>query len=170
MNPRDIIEALLFSAEEALSVKDILKIVSDINNQQVEELITELNKTYEESGRSFGIDKVADGYMFVTKQMYSPYIRKLHKAKRLSTEALEVLAIVAYRGPCTKQTVDKIRGVDSSSSLKTLINNQLIEIKAGRPLKYATTDKFLEVFGLNSLADLPDTSQFQEAFGDETNP
>ena len=90
----------------------------------------------------------------------------MQPATRLSPAALEVLALIAYKGPCTKQTIDGIRGVDSASSLKNLLRHQLIDIKSGKPMRYCTTPRFLEMFGLDSLADLPDISQFEEIFGE----
>jgi segregation and condensation protein B len=84
---------------------------------------------------------------------------------RLTNAAIEVLAAIAYKGPCSKQTIDGIRGVDSTSSLKQLLKHQLIDVKSGKPMMYYTTEKFLEVFGLTSLSDLPDIGQFEEVFG-----
>ena len=81
--------------------------------------------------------------------------------------SLEVLAVIAYKGPCSKQTIDSIRGVDSASSLKSLLKHQLIDVRNGKPLMYCTTSRFLEVFGLDSLADLPDLRQFEEIFREE---
>lgn len=166
MSPREIIEALIFSSEDALSIKEILKVLPDITGQAIEDIVSELNRIYDLSGRSFMIEKVSNGYMFVTKKGYAPHLRRLHKAKRLSSAAMEVLAVIAYKGPCAKQTIDKVRGVDSSSALRTLLNNDLVNIKAGRPLQYITTKRFLEVFGLDSLSDLPDVAQIREFFGE----
>jgi segregation and condensation protein B len=167
MNFREIVEALIFSVSGSLPIKDVLKAVPDISQEGLEILVNELNVLYEESGRSFRIERVSDGYMFVTRQEYSPYIKALHAPSRLSNAAMEALAVIAYKGPCTKQTIDSIRGVDSSSSLKSLLKHQLIDIKTGKPMTYYTTIRFLEVFGLNSLSDLPDISQYEEVFGEE---
>jgi segregation and condensation protein B len=101
----------------------------------------------------------------MTQPEYAPTIRQLVSPVRLTGAALEVLAVVAYKGPCSKQTIDGIRGVDSTSSLKQLIKHQLIDIKPGKPMLYYTSDKFLEVFGLTSLSELPDIAQFEEVFG-----
>jgi segregation and condensation protein B len=167
MNFREIVEALIFSVSGSLPIKDVLKAVPDISQEGLEILVNELNVLYEESGRSFRIERVSDGYMFVSRQKYSPYIKALHAPSRLSNAAMEALAVIAYKGPCTKQTIDSIRGVDSSSSLKSLLKHQLIDIKTGKPMTYYTTIRFLEVFGLNSLSDLPDISQYEEVFGEE---
>ena len=109
---------------------------------------------------------VADGYLFVTRREFTPYLRALTPQTRLSQAALEVLAVIAYKSPCTKQTVEAIRGVDSSSALKSLLKSELIDIKPGKPMQYHTTARFLEVFGLRSLSELPDIRQLEEVFGD----
>ncbi|MBN2298477.1 MAG: SMC-Scp complex subunit ScpB [Deltaproteobacteria bacterium] len=167
MNTREIIEALIFSASGTLEVKDILKAIPELSLESLQMMVNELNTLYKETGRSFLIDHVSDGYMFVSRQEYTPYIKTLHEPSRLSNAAMEVLAVIAYKGPCTKQTIEGIRGVDSSSSLKSLLKHQLIDIKSGKPMMYCTTNRFLEVFGLNSLADLPDISQYEEIFSEE---
>lgn len=167
MNSREIIEALIFSASGSLGEKDILNALPDITSEMLEMMVGELNTIYEDSGRSFRIEQAGNGYMFVTRQEYSPYIRTLHAPVRLSNAAMEVLAVIAYKGPCSKQTIENIRGVDSSSSLKSLVKHELVDIKTGKPMMYYTTTRFLEVFGLNSLSELPDVSQYEEVFGGE---
>ncbi len=167
MNKREVLESLIFSTEGALPVVDILRIIPDVNLQEIDDLVAELNGIYQKHGRSFRIEQAAGGYMFVTLEEYSYFVKSLKAPTRLSNAAMEVLAVVAYKGPCTKQVVDNIRGVDSSSSLKSLLKQQLIDIKAGKPLRYYTTERFLEVFGLDSLADLPDMLQFEELFAEE---
>jgi len=165
MNKREIIEALIFSHEGALELKDILKVVPDISREDMDSIVSELNSVYDKSGRSFEIQKASGGYMFVTREPFAPYIKGLRRHQRLSNAALEVLTVIAYKGPCTKQAIDRVRGVDSFSSLKTLIQSGLVEVRGGRPLKYVVSKKFLEVFGLDSLSELPDLDQFQEIFG-----
>lgn len=167
MNKREIIEALIFSGSGALQVKDILKALPDTGEEELESCVAELNRMYVETGRSFRIERASAGYMFVTREEYTPYLRSLHTPSKLTMAALEALAVIAYKGPCPKQVIDSIRGVDSSSSLKSLLKHQLIDIKNGKPLTYYTTPKFLEVFGLESLGDLPDLKQFEEVFREE---
>ncbi|RLB00510.1 MAG: SMC-Scp complex subunit ScpB [Deltaproteobacteria bacterium] len=164
-NVREIIEALIFSSDGALEIKDILKVLPGISENEVESMVNELNKIYDETGRSFMITRASNGYMFVSRDGYTQYIKALMPPFRLSRASLEVLAVIAYKGPCTKQDIDLIRGVDSSSSLKTLVHHELVNVIAGRPLRYVTSKKFLEVFGLNSLSELPDLDQFEELFG-----
>ncbi len=168
MNRREIVEALIFSGSGALPVRDILKALPETGEEELEGLVDELNKLYLETGRSFRIERAAAGYLFVTREEFTPYLRALHTPARLTMAALEALAVIAYKGPCSKGTIDSIRGVDSASSLKSLLKHQLIDIKGGKPLTYYTTAKFLEVFGLDSLADLPDLKQFEEVFREES--
>ncbi len=167
MTSREVVEALVFASSGVCAVKDIMRILPGMTEDGVRRCVEELNTIYESSGRSFRIIKAASGYLFVTLNDYAPYVRQLVRAARLSNAALEVLAVIAYRGPCTKQAIDRIRGVDSSSSLKQLIRHQLVDVRPTRPMTYATSGKFLEVFGITSLADLPDLAQFEEIFGHE---
>jgi segregation and condensation protein B len=166
MGKREIIEALVFSASGSLPVKDIIKILPGSTDQEIEGLVEELNHVYEGSGRSFRIEPASQGYIFVTLPEYAHHLKQLHDPVRLSSSALEVLAVIAYKGPCSKQTIDGIRGVDSGSCLKQLLKHQIVDIKSGKPMMYHTNEKFLEVFGLTSLSDLPDIREFEEIFGD----
>jgi segregation and condensation protein B len=165
MGNREIVEALIFSSGSALSIKDIMKILPGLSLEEIERYIDDLNGIYETSKRSFRINHVATGYMFVTLPEHASFIRQLVTPVKLTAASLEVLAVIAYKGPCSKQTIDSIRGVDSTSSLKQLLKHQLIDIKSGKPMMYYITDKFLEVFGLTSLSELPDITQFEEVFG-----
>lgn len=167
MHKKEIIEALIFSGSGSLPVRDILKAVPETSPEELESYVAELNRHYEETGRSFRIDRAGAGYLFVTREEYAPYLKSLHAPSRLSMASLEALAVIAYKGPCPKQTIDAIRGVDSSSSLKSLLKHQLIDIRNGKPLTYYTTQRFLEVFGLDALSDLPDLRQFEEVFREE---
>jgi segregation and condensation protein B len=163
---REIVEAIIFSSDSALGLKDIQKALPEMTAEQLEALVSELNTIYEETGRCFCIVRAANGYMFITLEGFSPYLKAMLSPKRLSQAAFEVLAIIAYKGPCTKLVIDGVRGVDSQSTLKTLLKTELIDVRPGKPMKYVTTDHFLEVFGLNSLQDLPDMSQFEEVFAE----
>lgn len=169
MQKREIVEALIFSGSGSLSIRDILKAVPDTSPEELESYVEELNRHYEETGRSFFIERASAGYLFVTREEYAPYLKALHTPARLTLPSLEALAVIAYKGPCSKQTIDSVRGVDSSSSLKSLLKHQLIDIKGGKPMLYYTTPKFLEVFGLDSLSDLPDLKQFEEVFREDAH-
>jgi len=163
---RGIVEAIIFSSDSALGLKDIQKAMPDMTTDKLDEIVSELNSIYEETGRSFRILKAANGYMFVSLEGFSPYIKAMLSPRRLSQAAFEVLAVIAYKGPCTKMIIDGVRGVDSTSTLKNLLKAELIDVRPGKPMKYVTTNHFLEVFGLNSLKDLPDMSQFEEVFAE----
>lgn len=165
MAKREIIEALVFSSSGAVPIKDILRVLPGTTAEEIEQCVEELNAAYESSRRSFRILRAGSGYLFATIPEYASYIRQLVNPVKLTPAALEVLAVVAYKGPCSKQTIDGIRGVDSTSSLKQLVRHQLVDIKPGKPMIYYATDKFLEVFGLTSLSELPDVTQFEEVFG-----
>ncbi|HOM28188.1 MAG TPA: SMC-Scp complex subunit ScpB [Deltaproteobacteria bacterium] len=167
MTNREIVEALVFSCSGVCHVDDIERILPGLGADEIEKIVDDLNRVYESTGRSFRIQRAASGYLFATKPEYAPFVRQLVSPVRLSNAALEVLAVIAYKGPCTRQTIDRIRGVDSSSSLKQLIRHQLVDVRGTKPMTYSTSKKFLEVFGLASLSDLPDITQFEEVFGDE---
>lgn len=156
-----IIEALLFLSSRPLKDEEIKAIVGrDVN---IDILIEQLEEEYRSSGRAFTIRRVANGYQMFTRPEYSPYIDMLFKERRrrsLSRAALETLAIIAYKQPTTKSEIEWVRGVDSSGVIKNLLERGLITVvgrstSVGRPLLYATTDKFLELFGLSDLGDLP---------------
>jgi segregation and condensation protein B len=163
---REIIEAIIFSSDSALVLDDVRKALPEMTGEMLEKLVSELNNIYGETGRCFRIIRAANGYMFVTLEGFSPYLKALLSPRRLSQAAFEVLAVIAYKGPCTKLVIDGVRGVDSQSTLKTLLKTELIDVRPGKPMKYVTTGHFLEVFGLNSLKDLPDMSQFEEVFAE----
>ena len=162
-NPKPIIEALLFSSSQPLTGKKIKQILRGAGIQNLPKLIEEINKDYEEKGAVWRIEQISGGYTMMTLPDFSPWIRKLITKKnddKLSQAALESLAVVAYRQPITRAEVDAVRGVSSGSMLKTLIDKGLLRIAGqaevpGRPLLYGTSQKFLDIFGLGSLKDLP---------------
>jgi len=115
------------------------------------------------------VDEIAGGFQFRTSPRFAPFVRMLvqQKPTKLSRAQLEVLSIIAYRQPVTRPEIDDVRGVDSGSGLKLLLERNLIKIigkkeEAGRPLLYATTQEFLELFGLKNLRDLPTLREFAE--------
>ena len=130
---------------------------------QLDETVKELNRHYEKANRSFKIQGIAGGFQLTTLPEFDIWIKRmLDKSGKLvlSTAALETLAIIAYKQPISRFNVESIRGVDCSGVIKTLLSKSLVRIKGrdegpGRPLLYATTDKFLENFGVNRISDLP---------------
>ncbi|UCD38550.1 MAG: SMC-Scp complex subunit ScpB, partial [Fidelibacterota bacterium] len=137
------------------------------------EVIAELRDRFERQQRPVEIVQVAGGFQLVTRAEYQPFLQRLFRRLGklgLTRAALETLAIVAYRQPTTRTEVDQIRGVNSESVLKTLLEKGLITIKGrdegvGRPLLYGTTPSFLQAFGLNNLSDLPKLKEIEEIMG-----
>lgn len=158
-----IIEALLFASNEPLSASRIASVVGDATPGEVKKTVEELRDEYERAGRGFGVEEVGGGYLLLSRKELAPYIQRLRRqetARKLSQASLETLAIVAYRQPVSRAEIEAIRGVQCGGVLQTLLDSKLIRIVGrgpglGRPLLYGTTRRFLEVFGLSSLKDLP---------------
>ena len=157
-----IIEALLFASPEPLTQTRI-NLIFETDTPKLDETVKELNRHYEKANRSFKIQGIAGGFQLTTLPEFDIWIKRmLDKSGKLalSTAALETLAIIAYKQPISRFNVESIRGVDCSGVIKTLLSKGLVRIKGrdegpGRPLLYATTDKFLENFGVNRISDLP---------------
>ena len=178
----NVIEALIFSSDEPLTEMEIIRAVKGIDGEESDILtddiissVNELNKKYEETSMPFKIMKVANGFLFATREEYAKYIGFLSSEKtkrRLSQAALETLAIIAYKQPITKPELETIRGVNSDYILSTLLEKKLITITGrtetiGRPLLYGTTDEFLKYFGLYNLSDLPKPREIEEIMQDD---
>ncbi len=163
-----LVEALIFAAAEPITFKDIKNICPNIEKNNLSQIIAELNKEYSDSERAFHIMDLANGWQLVTHEEFADELRELYKHRiktRLSKPALETLAIISYKQPITKSDIENIRGVNADGMIKTLLNRELIRIAGrqdvpGRPIIYATTDKFLQYFGLASLRDLPKIDEF----------
>ena len=159
-----IIEALLFSSSNPLSLDQMKEIIEEIRPSQIKVLIDELNAEYDQTGRSFKIIEIAGGFQSCTRPEYAIWVKRLYKKRRgqkLSMPALETLAIIGYRQPATKGDVEFIRGVNVDGVLRTLLEKGLVKTKGrkegiGRPIIYVTTRRFLEYFGLTSLSELPE--------------
>jgi segregation and condensation protein B len=164
-----IIECLIFTSEIPLTVDKIRNVVEDISKKEIKELIEELMVEYQNQDRGIFIREVAHGYQFCTKSEYSLWVQKFRKTKpyHLSQALLETLAIVTYKQPVTKAEVEAVRGVDCSGVVKSLMDKKLVTILGkkdviGRPFLYGTTPKFLEVFGLEKLANLPSIEEIEK--------
>jgi segregation and condensation protein B len=164
-----IIESLLFAADKPLRVRDIQGCLPDTGLPEIEEALETLRHEYDTMNRSFALKEVAEGYQIRTKSDYAPHVLRMTKrsAARLSTAAMETLAIIAYKQPVIRQEIEQFRGVDTGGILRTLLEKNLIRIMGrkhlpGRPLIYGTTRKFLEVFDLNSLESLPKLKEIKE--------
>jgi segregation and condensation protein B len=172
----EILEALLLSSDRPLSAARLASVVPRVSEREIENLVGELNAGYEASGRAFRARLVAGGYRLFTEPEFDAYVEALavtSREARLSQAALETLAVVAYRQPVSKNDVEFVRGCDCDGVLRTLLSRRLVAIKGrsdapGRPLLYATTDRFLEYFGLAGIGDLPDWSEIAALVGDGT--
>jgi segregation and condensation protein B len=157
-----IVEALVLASREPIAASRIAEIVPGCTPAEARELVKELELDYEREGRAFEIWEVAGGYQIRTRSEFAGYLQQLQRERtfRLSRAALETLAVVAYRQPVTRAEVENIRGVDLGAVLRGLVERGLVRIAGhrdipGRPLLYATTRRFLEVFGFSRLEDLP---------------
>lgn len=165
---KQIVENLLFITDRPLKPSRIAEVVETINAKRVLELIEELTKEYETTGRSIRILEIGGGYQMCTKPEYGRWVRRLYNEKmttRLSNAALETLAIIAYKQPVTRAEMEMIRGVDVAAPLDRLLERGLVRVLGkrdtiGRPMVYGTTDEFLRLFGLNKISELPDLQEF----------
>jgi segregation and condensation protein B len=173
-----VVEALIFAADAPLSRERIIETLELTNGFDLDAVIEELNREYQQSSRTFLIRKVAGGYQLATQANYANWIRKLYLGRhktRLSQAALETLAVIAFKQPISRVEIAQIRGVNSDGVIGTLLERRLITISGrgegvGRPLLYSTTPEFLKYFGLNDLSDLPKPREIEELFGKEGMP
>jgi segregation and condensation protein B len=169
-----IVEALVFASPEPLTRKAIDKLLASEPREDVDAAIAELKRDYERPG-GLQVVEVAGGYQIVTRQDLHEWVRRLfheRTTQRLTEQALETLAVIAYKQPLTALEITEIRGVNTSGVLNTLLERHLIKIVGrkrvvGRPFLYATTKEFLIRFGLNELSDLPKVEDMAEALGFE---
>jgi segregation and condensation protein B len=176
---RRIVEAAILASPEPIAPTAIAEFIPRCNPSQVRALVQELNAEYVEQRRAFEIWEVAGGFQFRSLPEFAPYLKQIQKTRplRLSQAALETLSIVAYRQPVTRAEVEQVRGVDAGAVLRSLLERQLLRIAGhrevpGRPIVYATTRRFLEVFGLAKLGDLPalrDLAELADSEGVETD-
>jgi segregation and condensation protein B len=158
-----VVEALLFSADSPVSAARLSELSGLASVKEIRRLIDELNQKYIEAGLSFRIEEIARGYQMLSLPQFKPWLAKLNRQQaqtRLSSAALEALSIVAYKQPVIKADIEAIRGVSCGEVLNRLREMGLVKIIGraeivGRPMLYGTTRKFLDVFGLADLEDLP---------------
>ena len=159
---KSVVEGLIFAHSEPLNARALAEVIQTVSAEEIQTIIGELEQEYRERSRGFILCNVAGGYQFRSLPQVAPWILEMKKLKpaRLSRAALETLAIIAYNQPVTKGRIEKIRGVESSATLRHLIERELVDVVGrkdipGRPLLYGTSKRFLEVFGLHDLASLP---------------
>lgn len=166
-NAKAIIEALMIATIEPLPLGDIAEIAG-VPESVVRTHINDLNQEYRTAARAFEIKEIAGGFQIYTLPKYAQWVGALHKKKeRLSKAALETLAIIAYHQPVIRADIEKIRGVDSTWVLDTLLQKNLIKTcgrmpSPGRPIKYGTTKEFLRYFGIKDITELPKEEDFGE--------
>jgi len=187
MQLKSILEAILFSAQKPLSLKelrdvfasavehaegnDIARSLKKVPEAQLMVSLDELSKDYETASRSYRLACVAGSWQFVTQPEFAPWLKALvgHKLRppRLSQPALETLSIIAYRQPITRAEIEQVRGVSVDGVMQTLLERSLVQQIGradviGRPMTYGTTSLFLEYFGLRSLDDLPAADELRK--------
>lgn len=168
-----LVEALIFAADGPIKVERMAEAV-DVPVADIKAAIEALEVDYAEHPRGFFLQPVAGGYQLRTRPEYADILRRLGRSRpfKFSRPALESLAIVAYRQPVTRSEIEYLRGVDSGSVIKTLMEKRLIRILGkkdvpGKPMIYGTTNEFLELFGLPDLSSLPTLNEFSELAPDE---
>jgi len=167
-----IVESLIFVAEEPINVKMIADVVK-LDREVVETAIQGLVKDYESRTGGLQLRELAGGWQIATRPEHHEHIRTYLKSKpsaKLSLASLETLAVIAYRQPVTVPEILEIRGVQSPSAIKTLLDKRLIVAKGrketvGRPMMYGTSKEFLIQFGLKDLSELPSIEDFQDLAG-----
>ncbi len=158
-----LLEALLLSTHHPLTAGKLAELLDLGATKPIRSAIKSLNEQYEASGRSFRIEQVAGGYQLLTLPEFGDTLKKFHQREidaKLTKAALETLAIVAYKQPILRVDVEAIRGVACGETIRNLMEKHLVKIagraeEPGRPILYGTTKRFLELFGLNNLKDLP---------------
>jgi len=164
-----VLEAVLFASDEPLTVIRLSNIV-DTGSKQIKDHIKNLNEKYKQNNSAFRIDQIAGGYQMLTLPAYNTWLKKLLRTRsdsKLSPAALETLAIISYKQPIIRADIEAIRGVAAGEMIRSLMYKGLVKIVGraevlGRPMLYGTTKKFLEIFGLNSLKDLPKIEELKK--------
>ncbi|EKD50911.1 MAG: hypothetical protein ACD_62C00395G0001 [uncultured bacterium] len=156
----DIVMAQLIKKQQELEL--------EISTADIKAILLEIQDAFSDKNHGIELITVAKGYQFRTKYNISQYLRdeKIQAPSRFSPSGLETLAIIAYQQPVTRQKIEEIRGVDSGGVLKTLLDKDIVRLvgrseEPGRPLVYGTSRKFLEIFGINQLKDLPNLHDYQ---------
>lgn len=165
---RAIVEALVFAAEEPLTLGDLADLFPQAERETLQQALDDAVAFWEGNGRGLQVLRVAGGYRMTTRPELGEWVRALFRSRnrrRLSPAALETLAIVAYRQPVTTPEIHALRGTDPGGVLQTLLDRRLLRVVGrkkvvGKPLLYGTTQEFLTHFGLNSLTDLPTLEEF----------
>lgn len=167
-SPMRILEALLFVGGAPLTAPRASQVIRGLSAEQFTEAIDELNRAYRRQNRPYLIQPRDQGYVLTLRPKFRGVMEKVFggvREARLSTQAIDVLALVAYRQPATKMEIDSLRGAESGPLLRQLVRRGLIQVAYRadadrKEVSYGTTQRFLELFGLHSLDDLPKTQEF----------
>jgi segregation and condensation protein B len=170
---KSILEALIFASPDPMTVKAMCRLLDAEPKEDVVAALAGLKEDYEQRPGGLQLVEVAGGYQIVTRSDLHEWVRRLfheRTTQKLTVQALETLAVIAYRQPITAAEITEVRGVNTSGVLNTLLERHLIKIVGrkpvvGRPFMYATTKEFLIRFGLNDLTDLPKVEDMAEALG-----
>ena len=171
---KSITEALIFVADEPINTKTIADVI-DVDREAVEKALAELVEEYDARASGLQLREIAGGWQIATRAEHHENVRAYLKSKpsaKLSLASLETLAVIAYKQPVTVPEILEIRGVQSPSAIKTLLDKRLIVAKGrketvGRPMMYGTSKEFLIQFGLKDLSELPSVEDFQDLAGGE---
>lgn len=174
---KPILEGIFFVSDSPVRLETLVEILPESNKEEILQGIGRIKIEYEDSSKGVELVEIAGGYQFRTKTRWAEWINRLKKAKtvKLSRSALETLAIIAYRQPIIRPAIEEMRGVDSGWVVRTLLEKGLVKMMGrkdlpGRPMIYGTTRSFLELFGLNTLADLPTLKEVQPPSAAEEIP
>ena len=167
---KPIIEALIYVSEEPITSKQLAAILEDESTDDIQAAVEQLSAEFNSRGGGLELRQLAGGYRITTRPELSEYVRRYLKSQpsaRLSLAALETLAVIAYKQPITIPEILEIRGVTSTSAIKTLLDRRLIVARGhkpvvGRPMLYGTSKEFLIHFGLNDLSELPNLEDFED--------
>ena len=172
MELKSILEAVLFSSPRPVTVKQVARRLEEFPVHDIENAFKELVRDYSGPGHAIEIAEVAGGYQMRTRADYRDFVKRFVKEKdvALSRPMLETLSIIAYKQPVAKRDIDTVRGVDSARAIKHLLEKRLIDIagrdgEAGKKMTFRTTARFLEVYSLKSIADLPTYKEIESLEG-----
>jgi segregation and condensation protein B len=174
---RAVLEALIFSSPQPVTSRQLGQVLGGVPKEAWKAVLEELKQEYARDGRGLQLVEVAGGYQITTRPEYNDWLQELLDPKaptRLSIQALETLAVIAYKQPVTLPEIIDLRGVRSAGVIKTLLEKRLIRIMGrkevvGRPMLYGTTRQFLLHFGLKDLSELPRIEEFAEVLGEEVD-
>lgn len=170
VNLESVVEAVLFASDEPITPNRLVNILEVGSVKQIRESVEHLNEKYKEANSAFRIDQIAGGFQMMTLDAYNHWLKKLIRVRtenKLTQASLETLAVIAYKQPIIRADVEAIRGVGSGEMIRGLMHKGMVKIAGraeilGRPLLYGTTKKFLDVFGLNTIKDLPKAEELKK--------